>query len=209
MAGIPVAYQAFFLYIEPVATLVGAFYAWFMPSTYLQLIDASSAPGVFGLPLATNVVARQLGNMYLAFAFNEAVVLRSTNDLRVWKALLLGLLIADFGHLFSCYPLGLRLYYDVLNWNAIDFGNIGFVYIGALTRICFLSGLGFKGTGLRQLTSAKPKSAASKKQKSKAQPVIEPPETPSPVAADFDDSPAKAVRKTPRSTRRSRPKTPA
>ena len=27
-------------------------------------------------------------------------------------------------------------------WNAIDWGNLGFVYLGATTRIAFLSGLG-------------------------------------------------------------------
>ena len=142
MANIPLLYQIFLLWVEPVAVLAGAYYAWLKPSTYLEYTHAQSAPGLLGLPVATHVVLRQLGNLYVAFAINEALVLRVTNDLKVWRALLLGLLIADFGHLYSCFPLGLKMYYDVGNWNAMAYGNYFFVYCGATTRICFLLGVG-------------------------------------------------------------------
>lgn len=142
MIVIPIPYRTFFLWIEPAATLLGAFYAWFRPDTYLQLTDAASAPGILGLPTTTQVVLRQLGNMYLAFALNEAIVLRSTTDLHVWRSLLFVLLVADFGHVYSCLPLGTGIYYHILDWNAIDWGNLGFVYCGATFRICFLAGVG-------------------------------------------------------------------
>lgn len=142
MVDIPIPYQAFFLWIEPAATLLGAFYAWYMPETYLQLTDKGSTPGLLGLPTATHIALRQLGNLYLAFALSEALVLRSTADLRVWRHFLLVLLIADFGHLYTCLPLGTRIYYDVLRWNAIDWGNLGFVYCGASIRMSFLAGIG-------------------------------------------------------------------
>ena len=145
MTSIPIAYTAFFLWVEPFFTLFGAAYAFFMPQTYLDMTHASSVSGIFGPPLATLVALRQLGNLYLAFAINEAVVLRATTDLRVWRALLLGLLIADFGHLFSLYPLGLGIYYDIMKWGAMDWGNVAFVYCGATTRLCFLTGVGFGG----------------------------------------------------------------
>ena len=53
-----------------------------------------------------------------------------------------GLLVADFGHLYSVWGLGTGLYWKVHLWSAMDWGNIGFVYAGALTRITFLCGLG-------------------------------------------------------------------
>jgi hypothetical protein len=142
MAEIPIPYQAFFLWIEPVATLIGAIYACFMPETYLQLTDSASAPGILGLPTATLIVLRQLGNLYMTFALSEALVLRSTTDLRVWRSFLLVLLIADFGHLYTCLPLGTGIYYHVSKWNPIDWGNLGFVYCGATIRMCFLAGVG-------------------------------------------------------------------
>jgi hypothetical protein len=142
MDPIPLLYRAFFLWIEPIATLAGAFYAWFKPQTYLDLTHAVSAPGILGVPIGTEVALRQLANLYVAFAINEAFVLRATSDLKVWRALLSGLLVADFGHLYSCFPLGFTTYYDVANWNKMAYGNYLFVYCGALTRTCFLLGVG-------------------------------------------------------------------
>lgn len=146
MPTIPLPYIVFFLWVEPLATLTGAFYAWFQPIEYLHLTHAASTPEkLLGLPISTHVVLRQLGNLYLAFALNEALVLRATNDLKVWRALLLGLLIADFGHLLSCYPLGIQAYYNLTNWNAIAYGNYLFVYCGATFRACFLLNVGMGG----------------------------------------------------------------
>lgn len=138
---LPIYYRLFFLYIEPISALVGAFYAFFKPITYLQLTHAPSAPSM-GMPLSSRIVLTQLSNLYFLFALNEAMVLRSTRDLRVWRYLLAGLLVADFGHLYSVSALGPDIYWQVHNWNAMDWGNVGFVYLGAATRIAFLLGLG-------------------------------------------------------------------
>ena len=156
MAQIPTLYQAFFLWIEPAATLVGAIYAWFMPEIYLQLTESGS-PGILALPTATRIVLRQLGNLYLAFALSEAFVLRSTTDVRVWRSFLLVLLIADLGHLYTCLPLGTGIYYSVSTWNAIDWGNLGFVYCAATLRTCFLTGVGLGS----EKPTPKPKSRKS------------------------------------------------
>ena len=143
MAPIPFAYKAFFLWVEPFFTLLGACYAFFLPQTYLDMTRAAQSADTIGSSVATLVALRQLGNLYLAFAINEAVVLRATSDRRVWQALLLGLLIADFGHLYSLHPLGLHIYYNVMKWGPMDWGNVAFVYCGATARICFLTGIGF------------------------------------------------------------------
>ncbi|KAJ4010572.1 hypothetical protein NW766_008445 [Fusarium irregulare] len=86
-------YRIFFLVLEPISALVGAFYTHFRQETYLSLLNAASAPTQ--APKATSVAMSQLSNMYMFFALNEALVLRSTPDLRVWKTVLLVLLIAD------------------------------------------------------------------------------------------------------------------
>jgi hypothetical protein len=91
-------------------------------------------------------VLAQLANLYVLFALNEGLVLRCTDDLRVWKTLLFGLLVADVGHLCSVHELGLHKYWQVQHWNAMDAGNIGFVYLGAAMRISFLSGVGVQST---------------------------------------------------------------
>jgi hypothetical protein len=134
-------YRIFFLYLEPLSTIIGAFYAFVLPSTYLELTHAASAPTATSVPISTQVVLAQLANLYFLFAINEGLVLRCTHDLRVWKTLLFGLLVADFGHLYSVYELGFSKYWEVWLWNAMDAGNIGFVYVGAMMRISFLLGV--------------------------------------------------------------------
>ncbi|KAI8964064.1 hypothetical protein F5Y11DRAFT_345803 [Daldinia sp. FL1419] len=135
---LPLAYRAFFLIIEPISALVGAFYAHFRQDEYLSMTRHAASP----VPLETSVVLSQLANLYLLFALNEALVLRSTGDLRVWRTVLFVLLVADFGHLYSVNGLGSWVYWEVTRWNAIDYGNILFVYLGASMRIAFLTGIG-------------------------------------------------------------------
>ena len=139
-------YRYFFLYIEPFSTLVGAYYSFFQQQTYLDLTNDISSPKN-GIPVSTQIVLTQLANLYLCFALNEALVLRFTPDLRVWRVLLFCLLIADIGHLYSVHAVGWYVYWDVTRWNSIDWGNVAFVYAGATMRLCFLTGLGVGSSG--------------------------------------------------------------
>lgn len=149
---LPRYYRLFFLLVEPISALAGFTMAFFKPQKYLSLTDhlspiTSTAP----IPTSTNIVLLQLANLYLFFAFNEAFILRSTSDMRVWKTLIVGMLIADFGHLWSVsgHVMGSGVYWKVWLWNAMDWGNVWFVYVGILSRICFLLGVGMTGKGKR------------------------------------------------------------
>ncbi|KAI0851064.1 hypothetical protein F5Y00DRAFT_25781 [Daldinia vernicosa] len=137
---LPLAYRAFFLIIEPISALVGAFFAHFRQDEYLSMTIHAETP----VPLGTSVVLSQLANLYLLFALNEALVLRCTGDLRVWRTVLFVLLVADFGHLYSVSGLGSWVYWDVTRWNPIDYGNVMFVYLGASMRVAFLAGVGLR-----------------------------------------------------------------
>lgn len=142
---IPLIYRIFFLYIEPVSTIVGAYYAHFQPSQYLHLTHSLSHPSLAAaIPVGVTTVLSQLANLYVLFAVNEALVLRSTNDVNVWRTLLFGLLVADFGHLASVRLTGTpwEVYAQFWTWNEMAWGNVGFVYLGALLRTCFISGIG-------------------------------------------------------------------
>ena len=138
-------YRLFFLYIEPISALLGAYYAAFKPNEYLRDLSLNVAPSSGSsspLTTQTNMVLLQLANLYLLFALNEHFVLSSTSSLVTWRRLLMGLLIADFGHLVTMAPLGSEVFWSVWNWNAMVWGSVGFVYMGATMRLCFLSGIG-------------------------------------------------------------------
>ncbi|KAF5358585.1 hypothetical protein D9758_007713 [Tetrapyrgos nigripes] len=161
-SSIPWFYKLFLLYIEPVSALAGAYYAALRPSDYLRdltLPQTSYATASDALPnpaLSPEIAASlfQLANLYLLFALNEHLVLSSTNSLTTWRRLLFCLLVADFGHLATLVPLvsgasvgsglGWDVYYRVWDWNAMMWGSIGFVYLGASTRIAFLLGVGLQ-----------------------------------------------------------------
>ena len=139
---IPLLFRVFFTTLEPITALVGWYFAHFQQRHYLSLathtpynIQEEPDPGCA-------VALRQLANMYLLFAINEALVLRATNDRRVWAALLFGLLVADVGHLWSLRVLDLdHLYYTVTEWNPMDVGSIGIVYVGMAFRLSFFASL--------------------------------------------------------------------
>lgn len=81
----------------------------------------------------------------MLLALIEAFVLRSTGDLNVWRTLLVGMLVADVGHVWSVRgSMSVSGYWEVWEWNAIDWGNLGFVYVAAAFRVCFIAGVGMK-----------------------------------------------------------------
>jgi len=71
---LPAIYSWFFLFIEPVSALVGAYFAHFQQLEYLQMTHFASSPSnTATIPLSTSIVLSQLANLYLLFALNEAV----------------------------------------------------------------------------------------------------------------------------------------
>lgn len=145
-------YKLFLLYIEPLSTIGGAVYAGFLPKTYLRdLMPTNDTQIVLSSPVLISLY--QLSNLYLLFALNEYLVLSSTDNVKTWNRLLFGLLVADFGHLLTLAPLGTDVYWKVWEWNLMMWGSVGFVYLGATTRMSFLLGLGLVNPTTSQKTA--------------------------------------------------------
>lgn len=140
---LPLLYTLFFLYLEPFSTIVGAYYAHFLPNEYSQM----TLPSTQTLHPREPIILSQLANLYLLFALNEALVLRATDSRKVWNAFLFGMLVADFGHVWSVKDVGVEVYWEFWKWNAMYWGNLGFVYVGATMRTCFLMGVGLPKGG--------------------------------------------------------------
>jgi len=154
----PLLYRLFFLFIEPISALVGSYYAAGQPLQYLAYLSPTKCTTAISPPPTETLISLyQLSNLYLLFALNQHLVLSSSRSLTTWRRLLFGLLIADFGHLATMWPLAVgrgaegvwEVFGKVWAWDAMEWGSVGFVYVGALTRICFLLGVGLtvqKGT---------------------------------------------------------------
>ncbi|PSS08859.1 hypothetical protein PHLCEN_2v3474 [Hermanssonia centrifuga] len=153
-------YRIFLLYVEPISAIVGSYYAAGQPLLYLNFLSAKPLPISQYPDTPTLISLYQLSNLYLLFALNEHLVLSSTRSLLTWRRLLFCLLLADFGHLATMIPLGLEkglseVFLKFWSWNAMEWGSVGFVYIGALTRICFLMGLGVNVRRAGQLSNTR------------------------------------------------------
>ena len=165
-ASISPYYALWFLILEPLGALLGGLSGYLAPHDYLNTLDPFTPPSFLAGKLlsAVHIVTEQLSNIWLLWAFNEAVVLRvaatrdeSTSlthrslgmhwtnvDLTLWRVMLGGMLIADVGHLVSMRVLGSDVYWDVRGWNTMTFGNIGLAYISGGLRVLFLSGFGVR-----------------------------------------------------------------
>ena len=147
-AAIPAFYRLVFLWVEPASIVAGAVYAHSLQTTYLHLTHAPSAPHA-SVPVSTSIAMTQLANLYLGLAMLEAFVLRATSEWAVWRTFIVVLLLADAGHLYSVAPVGAWVYWQYWRWNAIDWGNVGFVYFLAMTRTLLLLRVGFPKAHLK------------------------------------------------------------
>jgi len=145
----PLPYRLFFIYVEPISALAGAYYAAVHQDDYLcdLVTPAKSQFTRVAVDTPTSMSLFQLANLYLLFALNEHLVLSSTSSLKIWRRLLFCLLVADLGHLATMSPAGPEIFWSVWRWNAMAWGSIGFVYLGATIRICFLTGVGLGRDG--------------------------------------------------------------
>lgn len=145
---IPFIYRLFFLYVEPISALAGMYYAAIRPGDYLidlvSPVQSDFSRATLDLDTPTRMTLFQLANLYLLFALNEHLVLSSTSSLKTWRRLLFSLLVADLGHLATMIPAGTEIFWNVAKWNAMAWGSVGFVYLGASLRLCFLAGVGVK-----------------------------------------------------------------
>ena len=93
-ATIPLLYRILLLYIEPFFAVNGAFIAFFRPAQYAALLTRASVP----YDPSTQYLYTSIGGLWLMFAFNQAVILRLYDDVRLWKLLCVGMLLSDAGH---------------------------------------------------------------------------------------------------------------
>ncbi|KAF2684919.1 hypothetical protein K458DRAFT_388617 [Lentithecium fluviatile CBS 122367] len=137
---IPLAYRLLLFYIEPFFALNGSYLLLFKPAVFLHTFSANLAYAP-----SNQIIYDQLGAVYMLFAFNQAVVLRIAQDIRVWKAILVGILICDAVHFWA----GMKLMVDdgntsPLGWRPEDWVAVLALVIPGGMRIAFLCDVGIR-----------------------------------------------------------------
>lgn len=137
---IPLIYRIFFLYMEPVMAFNGAILCHWYPTIFLNTMSATAkyAP-------SNQVIYDQLAATYVLFSFNQAVLLRTSKDLKVWKTVLVGILLCDFIHLYSMWcVMGTQVFLSPQLWRSEDWVNLVLLYGPVVLRSSFLAEVGFK-----------------------------------------------------------------
>ncbi|KAM6513621.1 hypothetical protein FALCPG4_016005 [Fusarium falciforme] len=137
---LPFVYRAVLLYFEPAGAVVGALLLHFRPAIFLNGMApvAKYAPN-------NQIIYDQLAATYILFAFNEAIILRTTNDMRMWRAILIGILVCDAIHLYASWAaLGGTVFWDPRAWRLEDWVNLGCLWGQAAVRLAFMARVGLK-----------------------------------------------------------------
>ncbi|KAL6712734.1 hypothetical protein ACLMJK_009672 [Lecanora helva] len=138
---IPRIYRILFLYFEPAAAFGGVVINLFDPIQYLQSLSPAASSSTYS-PL-TQPIYEQLAAHLLFFAWSQAIVLRSTNDTRVWKAILFGMFLCDVIHLFASYRiLGAEVFMNPTKWRWEEWVNFVMLYGPGSLRLAFCAGIG-------------------------------------------------------------------
>ncbi|KAL7787141.1 hypothetical protein V8C37DRAFT_390763 [Trichoderma ceciliae] len=137
---VPFPYRALFLYVEPVEALFGAWLLHFRPVTFLKTMSP-----VAKYTTDNQIIYDQLAAAYVLIAFVGAIILRNTNDLRVWKWMLIGNLVCDTLHLYGSWAtLGGAVFWDPRIWRPEDWANLVTLWGQAAVRLAFVAGVGLE-----------------------------------------------------------------
>lgn len=145
---IPWPYKAMFLYFEPLAAFNGAVMTLTRPVSYLQVMSPMATLSTYS-PLEQPVYD-QIAALLVLFAWCQAIVLRVTSEIRVWKYLLFGMLICDVIHLYAAYQiLGPQIFFDPRRWRLEEWVNFVMLYGPGTLRlgVCLGVGLGEEKIG--------------------------------------------------------------
>ena len=138
---IPLLYRLLFLYFEPFADLGGVYLTLTQPALYLS-IYIPNMPSTAYTPFMQPIFA-QLAGLLTLFAWSQAIVLRVTSDVNVWKAVLSGMVLCDSLHLYGMWAvLGTEVFLDLRRWRLEEWINFVMLYGPGGMRLAFCAGLG-------------------------------------------------------------------
>ncbi|KAK1783063.1 hypothetical protein QBC45DRAFT_400653 [Copromyces sp. CBS 386.78] len=117
-ATLPLLYRIILLYVEPLFALNGALMVFFQPAKYAAMMTRASVP--YDAP--SQYLYTQIGGVWLYFAFNQAVILRLYDDLRLWQLLCAGMLLSDAAYSWSVIEGlgGWSQWIKIGDWEASD-----------------------------------------------------------------------------------------
>ena len=138
-SAIPLFYRLAFAWFDPLVTLWAAYLVFTDPDTVID----SFAPNIQRNP-DLDMFFQQTAGYTFALCFLQAVLLRVTAELRVWKVLQCAILIVDVAVLYSLHwGLSNQGRLGMMHWRGEDWGCILMTVIPTVYRLLFLAEVGF------------------------------------------------------------------
>ncbi|KAF1816566.1 hypothetical protein P152DRAFT_388585 [Eremomyces bilateralis CBS 781.70] len=136
----PLPYRIAFNWIEPFVATSGALQAYFAPHS-LQQIETPSIPYHPRLqPLFT-----QRTGLWLLLAFNDAVTLRATRDVRIWRLVLAAGLFSDIFYTLSILEeRGAARFWNPAAWDVNDWTCLALTIPAMVVKLACVAGVGLK-----------------------------------------------------------------
>jgi hypothetical protein len=139
VSDIPFIYRFVFLFFEPAGALGGSLLLHFKPQPFLTTMSPNLT-----YTASHQVLYDMLAATYVLFAFNEAVVLRLASNLKIWKAIMCGILLCDAIHLYGSWTaLGGEIFWNPLLWRWEDAVNLGSLWLQGALRVALILEVGF------------------------------------------------------------------
>ncbi|KAJ5233976.1 uncharacterized protein N7469_005742 [Penicillium citrinum] len=127
--------------LEPISLVAGSL----APLQDLNYFIAGQTPHASPPPVlhpSSIALAYQVANLYSSLFLVGVGVLHTTTEPKVIRNYMIGLAIADVGHVYATYlGMGWESFADIGAWNALTWGNIGVTSFIFINRIAYLAGL--------------------------------------------------------------------
>jgi hypothetical protein len=144
---IALPYRIYFLYLDPIMALGGVY----LIATDATKFIKSTVPDTLSLepstitPLIT-LLLTNIAALYAYLAINEALILRVTNQLTVWKAVIAALVITDVGHVYAVWAAAPERFSfgELESYTFEERVNLGILVGGLGLRLAFLAGIGVR-----------------------------------------------------------------
>jgi hypothetical protein len=134
---IPIPYHVLFKWVDPLTGVLGMYGYFFQRDAVLSLWTPISQRNP-----SHDLLFYQVGSSLLGFAVINAVVLRRTNDLFVWKALQVAMFLVELGTLDGVFDLVARKHGVLTGGFLGGWMWLEFMLVRAVVRLSFLAGVG-------------------------------------------------------------------
>lgn len=144
---IPFLFRFIITTLEPFFALGGAILTLTDPGSYLATMTRHTAT----FKASDTFLYTELAGAWLYFSFNEAVVLRLYDDLRLWRILCFGMLLSDIAYCHSAAQAvgGWGAWLILADWSREDWVVFWTTAPMVLSRVLIVLGIGLKSTGVR------------------------------------------------------------